>query len=76
MYLPQEFNDKNNKDLKKLIATDLFIIREPFERSDGTKPKDWFNIKIEMIRTMRGDLMVNFTYHRDAYIWTLRKGIL
>ena len=79
MYLSQEIIDsvvKNDKDLKRLIATDLFIIREPFERSDGSKPKDWHHIKIENITIIHGDLIVYFSYHRDEYTWTLRKGIL
>lgn len=79
MYVSQHFIDtvkENSTDLKKLIATDLFTIREPFERPDGAKPKDWNHIKVELICRKFGDLTVYFTYHEDDYIWTLRNGIM
>lgn len=79
MYVSQYFIDTvqaNSKDLKKLIASDLFSISEPFERADGSKPKDWHHIKIQTIIRCKGDLLANFTYHNEEYQWTVKHGIL
>lgn len=79
MYVLQYFIDTaqvNSKDLKKLIASDLFAIREPFERTDGRKPRDWNHVKIVTITRVKGDVLVNFTYHGEEYQWTEKHGIL
>lgn len=79
MYMSQYFIDtveENSKELKKLIATDLFTIREPFEHVNGAKPRDWNHVKIETIIRVKGDVLVNFTYHGEDYSWTLKHGIL
>ena len=79
MYVSQYFIDTvqaNSKDLKKLIASDLFSIREPFERADGGKPQDWNHVKIETIVRAKGNILVDFAYHGEDYTWTLKHGIL